>query len=205
MSKNANSLMKTKNLVQLGILSAIIIVMSFTPLGFLKIGLIEATLIPIPVAIGAILLGKKGGAILGGVFGLMSFSLCFGISWFGTQLMSINPFYNAILCFVPRILAGFLAGLIFEYLGKKDKTKIISYALSSFSVAFINTLIFVPMFVLMYRNTDFFNKELNADGLGMMAFMIAFVGINGLVEWSASLVAGGAISKSLHTILKKFR
>ena len=51
---------------------AIIAVMSFTPLGYLKVGLIEITLIAIPVAFGGALLGKWGGLLLGTAFGVSS-------------------------------------------------------------------------------------------------------------------------------------
>ena len=67
-------------MVQMAILIAIMIILAFTPLGYLKFGLIEITLMVIPVAVGAIVLGPLCGAILGGVFGLTSFIQCFGFS-----------------------------------------------------------------------------------------------------------------------------
>lgn len=59
-------------MVQMAILIAIMIILAFTPLGYLKFGLIEITLMVIPVAVGAIVLGPLCGAILGGVFGITS-------------------------------------------------------------------------------------------------------------------------------------
>ena len=67
----------TKNMVQLAILMAIIFLMAFTPLGYLKIFLLDITLLVIPVAVGAVLLGPVAGAVLGLTFGFTSFILSF--------------------------------------------------------------------------------------------------------------------------------
>ena len=66
----------TKFLVEMALLVAIILIMAFTPLGYIKTAGIEITLIVVPVAVGAVTLGPVAGAILGGVFGLASFSVC---------------------------------------------------------------------------------------------------------------------------------
>ena len=81
-----NATQKTRRLVQLAILVAIMLILAFTPLGYLKVGAIEITFMTIPVVIGAILLGPPAGAFLGGVFGLTSFIQCFGMSAFGSAL-----------------------------------------------------------------------------------------------------------------------
>ena len=83
---------KTRRLVQMSILIAIMLILAFTPLGYLKVGAIDITFMTIPVVVGAILLGPASGAVLGGVFGLTSFIQCFGMSTFGEALLNINPF-----------------------------------------------------------------------------------------------------------------
>ncbi len=195
---------KTTTLVQIGILSAIIAIMSFTPLGYLRTFGLSITFLPIPVAVGAIVINKKAGAFLGGVFGVMSIIQCFGFEPFGTMLMSINPLFAVLLCLVPRIIAGFLAGLIFEVMHKSNNKGILSYALASLSTALLNTLIFVPMLMLFYGNTDFL-QGMNPDGLNVFSFMVAFVGINGVVEAISTLIIGTAVAKSVHTVTKRRR
>lgn len=74
---------KTRKLVQMAILIAVMLILAFTPLGYLKVGAIEITFMTIPVVVGAIILGPTAGAVLGGVFGLTSFIQCFGMSAFG--------------------------------------------------------------------------------------------------------------------------
>ncbi len=198
---NQNTANKTnvKALVILGLLTAIEIVMAFTPLGYLHVGAIEITFMTIPVVIGAIVLGPKGGAILGGVFGITSFIQCFGASPFGALLLGINPFFTFITCVVTRTLMGFLSGLIFKSLHRFDKTKLVSYGVSSLSGALLNTILFIGCIILFFWNSEVFTEAMTDSGLpigkGVIAFFIAFVGINGLIEACVTFVVGGAVAK----------
>ncbi len=200
----SNKKTNTKTMVQLSILTAIIAVMSFTPLGYLKTLGFSITFLPIPVAIGAIIMGKGAGAFLGGVFGLMSVLQCFGFEPFGTTLMSIDPLSTVIICFIPRIIAGFIAGWLFEILYKKANMKTVSFFVASLSVALINTFIFVPLFVLLFQSTEFF-ATLNPTNMDVISFIAAFIGINGIIEAIASLIGGGIISKAIYNTVKKAR
>ena len=65
---------KVHKMTLTAILMAIILVMSFTPLGYLRVGPVAITFLTIPVVIGAVLLGPWYGAFLGAVFGATSFS-----------------------------------------------------------------------------------------------------------------------------------
>lgn len=194
--ENTQKKANVKLMTQLGLLTAIIVIMTFTPLGYFKTAGVEITFMTIPVAIGAIILGPKAGAFLGGIFGITSFLQCFGISAFGTALFNINPFLTFILCFIPRIACGFFAGLIFKVLIKKDKTKLVSYGVASFSTAFLNTTLFVGGLILMFWNTDFI-QSLNPDGKGIFGFIIALFALNGIVEAIVTLVIGSAIAKAV--------
>ena len=79
---------KTIKMAQMAILIAVVLIMAFTPLGYLKTVGLEISLITIPVAIGAMVIGPLAGAVLGAVFGLTSFYQCFGMSQFGAMLLS---------------------------------------------------------------------------------------------------------------------
>jgi len=85
---------QTKRLVLMAMLSGILLLMSFTPLGYLNIGPLAISLNMIPVAIGAVAMGPYGGAFLGAVFGITSCLQCVGIggtSAMGVILFEINP------------------------------------------------------------------------------------------------------------------
>ena len=107
--------MNTKKLVTCGLLIAIIVIMSLTPLGYLKVGALSITFLTIPVMIGAILLGPGVGALLGLTFGLTSyFQAMSGASALTALLFTVNPFLAFIVCVVTRVLVGFLCGLLID-------------------------------------------------------------------------------------------
>ena len=92
---------KTKAIVILGLMTAVLLLFSFTPIGTIPIGPLSITLNIIPVAIAAIALGPVGGLAMGSVFGLLSFLQCIGIgvpSGMGAILFDINPFTQRNCC-----------------------------------------------------------------------------------------------------------
>ena len=64
---------KTLKLVETAMLAAIVVLMSFTPIGYLKVGALSITFIMIPVVIGGITVGQAAGAVLGAIWGATSF------------------------------------------------------------------------------------------------------------------------------------
>ena len=62
--KNTHS-QKTLFMVELALMVAIIFIMAFTPLGYFQTMGLSITFLTVPVAVGAIILGPKGGAICG--------------------------------------------------------------------------------------------------------------------------------------------
>ena len=89
-----NNKLSTTQLTILGLMTAILLLMSYTPLGYLNIGPLAITFNVIPVAIAAITCGPVGGLIVGSVFGLTSFGQCIGIG--GDQLLFI-PLHDLLL------------------------------------------------------------------------------------------------------------
>ena len=63
----------------LALMTALVIIFSFTPIGSIPVGPLVITLNIIPIAIAAAALGPAGGAAMGAVFGLLSFLQCLGI------------------------------------------------------------------------------------------------------------------------------
>ena len=197
--ENQLSKVNVNQMVRLAILISIILLMSYTPLGYLKIGTIEITFIMIPVVVGAVVMGPKAGAFLGGVFGFTSFLQCFGFSAFGTILFGINPVFTFILCMVPRVLMGWLSGLIFKKLHSVDKTNVVSYVAACISGALLNTLLFVGFLLVLFGGSEYIQSfASNAWGI-----VVAIVGINGLIEAGVCAVVGASISKALALIVER--
>ena len=179
----AASRQKLVRLVLTALLTALIIVMAFTPLGYLKAGAIEITFITIPVIIGAVLLGPVGGLFLGAVFGITSFIQCFGMSTFGVALFSVSPLRTAIVCIVPRVLMGWLTAVIFKAISSKDKTSFVQYLVASIVGPLLNTILFTGTLLLLFNNAPIIIQLKEQFGsTNVMAFAAAFVGVNGLIE-----------------------
>ncbi|MBP3706610.1 MAG: ECF transporter S component, partial [Clostridia bacterium] len=126
----SNSKTKVEQLTVTAILSAIVIIVSFLPLKTMGL---EISFAMVPVAVGAILYGPSVGAVLGGVFGIVSFLQCFGYSAFGTLILGENFLLTMLVCIPTSILDGILTGLIFKGIHSfKNKTiKELSYPISS--------------------------------------------------------------------------
>lgn len=186
---------EVKKMVRLALLIAIIIVMEVTNIGYIKTPTgLEFTLMQVPVLIGAIIMGPVSGAILGGVFGLTSFFQCFGKSPFGVVLLGINPVLTFIVCFVPRLLMGLCCGLIFKALNKDGKG-IVSFGAASLSGALLNTVFFMSALLLLFGSSDYIMGL--RGSMGILQFVVAFVGIQGLIEAIVCFVVGTALSKVL--------
>lgn len=195
----ANISAKTGRMVRLAVFIAIIFLLEVTNLGFIKTPALELTIMQIPVLVGAITLGPASGALLGGVFGLTSFYQCFGKSEVGATLLGINPFYTFIVCMVPRILMGWLCGLIFRSLYHIDKTKVLSFAVASLSGALLNTVFFMSALMLLFGRTDFIMGL--REGRNVLSFIVWLVGIQGLIEALVCFFIGTAISKALYGLM----
>ena len=193
----------TRYLVEMALLVAIILIMAFTPIGYIKTGGLEITLIVVPVAVGAVTLGPTGGAILGGVFGLTSFIRCFGLNAFGAVLMSINPFLTFLVCVPTRILMGWLTGLIYQGLGKTKLPHNVSITVANLCCPLLNTTFFMGMLVLGFYHTDYIQSFVTTLGVtNPFLFVLAFVGVNETVEAIVCFVVGAAISVALKKALR---
>ena len=200
----SGSKLSVKDLTTTGMMIAIILLMSFTPLGYLRTAGLEVSLITIPVAIGAMIIGPKAGLLLGTVFGLTSFYQCFGMSPFGAALLGINPFLTFMVCVPTRALVGWLTGVIFQVIEKMDHSKTTSYFIGGFIAALLNTLLFMGALMLFFWNTEYI-QSINASigNLSVIAFVLTFVGVNGLLELPATCIVGGVVSKTLKKVLYK--
>jgi uncharacterized membrane protein len=119
---------KTSELVLTALFAAIIIIMAFTPLGYIPLVVINATIIHIPVILGALFCGPKKGGFLGFLFGLTSFikntvmptslsAFVFSPVLAAGTIGTKGIFFSAFICFMPRILVGVVP--YFVYVGVK--------------------------------------------------------------------------------------
>lgn len=183
---------------------ALIAVMSFTPIGYFKVGVIEITLLVLPVALGAVTVGTGAGVLLGFAFGATSFIQCFGMSPFGAALLSIQPLFTAAACFLPRILLGLCAGLLFRALSGTKLPATVTCGLTALCASLINTVCFVGLVVLLFGRTDYVQGIMETLGAkNLLTFAFLFAGVNSLVEAAANTVLGGLLGSVLLKLKKQ--
>lgn len=193
----------TRYLVELSLLAAIIVIMALTPLGYIKTPALSITLLTIPVAVGAILLGPKAGAILGGIFGATSFAQAVMGGTLTAMLLQVNPLGTLFLCMVPRILEGLFCGLLFALL-KKTPWKKTGIYLASLSCPVLNTIFFTGTMLLLFFETEPIQNLISSTGVqNPLGFAVALVGIQGVIEAVLCGFLAGTLSFTLSKVRKK--
>ena len=189
--------LSTRDFVTLSLLVALLIVSGYwnipTPSG------LSIVWSMVPVAIAAIAMGPLGGALLGGAFGLMSFLQCFsilGVSKMGIDLLGVgvSPLLLFVQRFIPRLLDGVLIGVLYRALRKRLPVSA-SCSVTGFAAAFLNTLFFMSALVLLFGNTQYLIDKM--AGRAFAAYVVASVGVNGVVEIVVSTLLTGAIGTAL--------
>lgn len=199
---------KTQKMVLTAAFAAIIIVMANVPfLGYIRLGVVNATTLHIPVILGAILMGPGSGAFLGFVFGLTSFlqatfqpnitSFCF--SPFYSVGDFHGNFFSLIVCFVPRILIGLtsyfvFAGLMKVIKGKRRVKETIALPAAGLVGSMTNT-IFVMSGIYLFFGKQYM-EVLDKVGSLFAAIMAIVIG-NGIPEAIVCALLVTLIGKAL--------
>ena len=196
-ANSRKSSVNTKKLALMGVLTGIMVV-----LGYVNIPMpagLSITFNMIPVAIAGMAMGLWGGTAMGAVFGLISFLQCFGIigtSGMGAALVAEAPWWMSFVQrFVTRVLMGFLTALIYKTLKGRMRNTYLHGAITGFSSAFLNTLLFMSALVLLFGHTEYLQGKM--AGRAFFAYIVASVGVNGLVEMATAAVLTGAIGVAL--------
>lgn len=202
---------KTRNLVMTAALTAIIIIMAFVPfLGYIPLGFMNATIIHIPVIVGAIILGPKSGAFLGLVFGLTSL-------WKNTTMPNVTSFvfspfievagfggnfWSLVICLVPRILIGVAAYYVYHFLCKSmknSKNQSIPLILSGVAGSLTNTLLVMNFIFLFFGKQYAAATQKAAEGLYMV--IIGVICMNGVPE----AILAGILTVGIARILLRLK
>lgn len=205
-----NTVTKTRDMVLTGAFVAIMVIMTIVPiLGYIPLGFMNATIIHIPVIIGAILMGPKKGAFLGLVFGLTSM-------WKNTILMPnatsfvFSPFISvgdfkgdwrsAIICLVPRILIGVVAYYVYKaVLRGNEKRQAAALTCAGVAGSLTNTLLVMNLIYFLFGESYAAAAHVNA-AKGVYAFIIGVICMNGIPEAILAGILTAAITKILLNI-----
>lgn len=188
---------KTNDLTILGIMTAIIIVMAAVPgLGYIPIGIMNATIVHIPVIILAIVKGPKLGAILGLVFGVTSI-----LNAILRPVITSYIFMNPIVAIIPRVLIGFGTGYIFLMLEKLGKNRSVNIGISAAIGSMINTIGVLSLVFLLYGR-DFLEKT-GRSSQTILGALFTIAGTQGLIEMVVSVLISIPIAYALLKIYKR--
>lgn len=188
-----NRFFSTKNIVYLAILTALLVVLNLLSTVFKVITNVNLTLIPI--VLGALMLGMRGGLILGAISGLMTFLFgVTGLDAFTNFLFTEHPVLTFLTCVVKTTLAGALGGVVYNAF--KDKNRYLGTFVASAIVPIINTGVFILGALAMY---DSISVLASGEGVGVMYFLIIVcAGINFLIELGVNLLVAPAV----HTVVR---
>ena len=183
-TRRKNNAQFKNELVLTGLFTAIIIIMAFTPLGYIPLVVINATIIHIPVILGSLFCGPKKGAFLGFVFG---FTSCLKATIVGGTLSSFvfSPvlaaslvgtsgiFKSLFIAFVPRILVGVIP--YFVYIGIK---KVLASEKKNLWGTVLNVLMSVFLAFGVYAFLGKMSESLSqaaALGIGIAVGAVVFI------------------------------
>lgn len=191
-------------LTQMALLTALMLVMAFTPLGYIPLPFMNATTMHIPVIIGACLLGPKMGGVLGGLFGITSVvraTISPNLTSFVfTPFYSFSPEFHGswtslIVAIVPRILIGVCAGFVFLGLKKLIHNETISLAVSGFVGSMVNTIGVMGLIYLLFGEQ--YAAAGGTDPSLLLGVIMGVVGLNGVPEAIIAAVLTAAVSKAV--------
>lgn len=161
-----------KQITVAGLLGAVAIALSMTPLGYIPIpwlANVNATTMHIPVIIASVLSGPLVGTMVGAIFGVSSF------------LRANNPFFmNPIVAILPRLLIGVTSYYAYKW------TK------SALAAAIVGTL----------TNTIGVLSLIFAFGYLPMNVVLGIAGVNGTAEVIVSSLIVVTVVKSLKKVIK---
>lgn len=205
---------KYQKLVLTALLIAIIFLLAFTPIGFIQLPLIKATIVHVPVILGAILLGPQYGAILGATFGLtslianttaptvLSFAFTPAINVPGSSAGSL---FSLLICFVPRILVGIVPYYVYQLFQKifkqNSKGQYVSLAMGGIFGAFTNTALVMSLIYFLFRDAYAAAKGISVSMVA--GVVMGVVGTNGVMEAIVAAVLTVALGKVLLKFMKK--
>ncbi len=198
---------KIRQMVLLAVLTAMVMVLQLAG-NYVRLPIMGTTvsLVLIPIALGAMLLGPAAGAWLGLVFGAVVYIQCgvMGMDAFTAFLFNAHPIVTLLICVVKSTLAGFLAGLVYRLL--KNKNEILAVFLAAAVTPIVNTGVFIiGCFAILSTIESFIavNQEFFGDVSGVYFLFIVCAGINFVFEFILNMVMAPAIERIIHIFARR--
>ncbi|MDO5725796.1 MAG: ECF transporter S component [Tissierellia bacterium] len=169
--------MNTKKLTITALLGAITIVLAVTPLGFIPLGAMNATIMHIPVIIAGILEGPLTGALVGLIFGITSL-----VNAILRPTITFYVLLNPLVSIFPRIMIGLVSSYVYKFisLALKDKKSPIAIASSAVAGSLTNSILVMGMIYLLYAER--YMISIGQDPAFAKKFILGIIITNGIPE-----------------------
>lgn len=189
---SATKKLNVRKMTIIGVLSAISIMLSMTPLGFIPIGPTNATIMHIPVIIGAIIEGPVVGMTIGLIFGATSLLRAITMPTI-TSFVLINP----LVSILPRVLIGLIAYYVYNLVMKLTKNVLVSGWITGMVGSLINTIGVLGMVYILYAER--YAQALGESASTAKTLIFTIAATNGIPE----AIIGGFVVSAVAVILNK--
>jgi uncharacterized membrane protein len=166
--------LQVRQITTIGMLSAITVVLGATGTGYVQLPTVRATIMHIPVIIGAIVEGPAVGMLIGLMFGLSSILQ----NILAPNILSFM-FLNPLVSVLPRVLIGITTYYAYKFLSAK-LNKSLSIAVSTVVGSFTNTVGVLGMIYVFYAKEYATAKNIIISNLANTLLGVA--GFNGTIE-----------------------
>ena len=188
---SAQRRLNVRKMTVIGVLSAISIMMSMLPfIGYIPIGPTKATIMHIPVIIGAIIEGPVVGATIGLIFGLTSL-------WNAMTQPTITSifFLNPLVSILPRVLIGVIAYYVYQGIYKISKKVYAAGFMAGLIGSLANTVGVLGMIYVLYA--DKYMERIGQAGADAGKWLFTLAATNGVPEALVAALIVSAVSVSL--------
>ncbi|MGL4106462.1 ECF transporter S component [Clostridium sp. LP20] len=186
----------TRQLVLIGMLSGISIFMGLTGIGFIPLPWMKASIMHVPVIIGAVLEGPIVGAAVGLVFGL--FSIYQNIT---TPALLSPIFMNPIIAIVPRVLIGIVSYYVFKFVKNTFHKEKLGLTLAAIAGTATNTIGVLGLTYILALDKFAALKDISNSAV---AYALTAIGTtNGIPEVLVSVLIVVPVVTGLFKIYKR--
>ncbi len=189
-------------MVQLAILTAVVLVLQTAGIAIPNpLGGTPISLVLIPIALGAMILGPGAGAWLGFVFGAEVY-ITLGVMHmdplFTGVMFDQHPIITALICLGKSTLAGYAAGMAYRLLSRKNEW------LAIFVTAAITPIVNTGIFVLGCLSIFGTMEQLAPAGQSVLYFLvIGCAGFNFIFEFAVNMIFAPALRRIIHIVQKR--
>ncbi len=189
-------------MVELAILTAVVLVLQTAGIAIPNpLGGTPISLVLIPIALGAMIVGPTAGAWLGFVFGAYVY-ITLGVMHldpaFTGTMFDNDPVLTAVICLGKSTLAGFLSGLVYRALRGKNEWLAIFVAAAVTPV--VNTGVFILGCLCMFDTM----QQFAGAGRSVLYYLLILVaGFNFVFEFAVNMLLAPALRRVIHVVSRR--